>query len=207
MKLAASMGLTRSVASIIVALMLTVVPARTPALAQAGYAIDGRFGSITFSVSHLGLFSSEGQFRTFDAALAIDPSHVERTRIDVEVAAASVVMDWPDGAAKLRSADFFDTARYPRIHFVSTEVVPASPGTFRVKGRLTIRGVTHPLVLMATLIGVQGNKAGTPKVADFVVTGKLSRSAYGMDADRLFISDTVDLTIRARIRLADAAHG
>ncbi len=178
-----------------------------PAWAQARYAIDPRFGSITFSVQHLGLFSSEGRFAQFGAALDIDPAHVERTRIDVDVAAASVAMDWTDGAAWLRSPDFFDAGKYPHIRFVSTEVSTLSPGAFLVKGRLTMRGVTQPLELTATLIDVRREKDGTPDTADFVVTGALSRSAFGMVTDRMFISDTVDLTIRARIRLAEPTHG
>ena len=70
-----------------------------------------------------------------------------------------------------------------------------------------MRGVTHPLELTATLIDVRRDKGGAPDQADFVVTGALSRSAFGMVSDRMFISDTVELTIRARIHVADPTHG
>lgn len=209
MQLASIRPLIRSALTALLGVVLALLlPAGAPAQAQMHYTIDARFGSITFAVRHMGLFSSEGQFRTFDAALVIDPAHVERTRIDVEVAANSVTMDWPDGAAKLKSADFFNADRYPRIRFVSSGVTPQSSGVFEVKGHLTMRGVTHPLSLTATLIATHEGKGGVPDTADFVVTGQLSRAAYGMMADRFFISDTVELTIRARVRLlTDQAHG
>ena len=70
--------------------------------------LDERFGAIAFSVSHLGLFSSRGEFRRLDARLALDASHPERTRI-------SVVVDtpWQEAAEMLRGPGFLDVQRHP----------------------------------------------------------------------------------------------
>lgn len=181
--------------------------AAAPVHAQLRYAIDPRFGSITFTVHHLGLFKSEGQFDRFDADLEIDPAHPERTRIAVDVAAASVDMAWQDAAAMLRSPEFFDADRHPHIRFTSTDISETSPGKFAVHGTLEMRGVAAPLELTATLVRRDADPQRGGTSADFVVSGELSRTAWGMVAERVFISDKVDIAIRARIRLATPPHG
>jgi polyisoprenoid-binding protein YceI len=51
-------------------------------------------------------------------------------------------------------------------------------------------------------VGRHPDPARKADVAEFVVTGTLQRSAFGMTADRAFISDKVAITIRARIQLS-----
>jgi polyisoprenoid-binding protein YceI len=71
-----------------------------------------------------------------------------------------------------------------------------------VHGLIEIRGVTQPLNLDAKLVGRHRDPARGADVAEFVVTGTLQRSAFGMTADKAFISDKVAITIRARIQLS-----
>ena len=56
------------------------------------------------------------------------------------------------------------------------------------------------------MVGRHPDPARGAEVADFVVTGTLRRSAFGMTADRAFISDKVDITISARIQLGEMFH-
>jgi hypothetical protein len=44
------------------------------------------------------------------------------------------------------------------------------------------------------------------EVAEFVVTGTLQRSAFGMTADRELISDKVVITINAPVQLSETFH-
>jgi polyisoprenoid-binding protein YceI len=178
-----------------------------PARAQGLYSIDQHYGGIEFTVEHMGLFSSHGMFDRFTGRLIIDPMHPERTRIDVDVEARSVSMPWDQGAAMLRSADFFDVQRYPEISFESTAVKALGPDHYRIVGQLQIRGVTRPQSLDALLVDRHGDAAHGADVADFVVSGQLKRSAFGMVSDRVFISDTVDIRIHARIVLDRATAG
>ena len=99
-------GLIGSMGRVARCSLLALVPVFVipPARAESLYTIDQRFGSIEFTVGHLGLFTSHGRFTKFDATLTIDPVHPERTRIVVEVNAVSVDMPWQDGVAMLRSA-------------------------------------------------------------------------------------------------------
>ncbi len=178
-----------------------------PAPADAlHYLINQHHGSIGFSVGELGLFAVGGHFTRFAGRLAIDRMHPTRTRIDVTIASASAAMASPDAVAMLRSAAYFDVARYPAIHFMSQAITRAGTGRFIIHGMLTIRGITRPQSLEATLSDEKGPLNGL-KIADFRVRGSLLRSAYGMTANENFIGDKVDLAIFIRLNLATPLHG
>lgn len=188
-------------------MLLGAVGLGAPAHAQGVYRIDQQFGGIEFTVQNLGLFDSHGVFDRFMGNLIIDPAHPDRTQIDVDVDANSVSMPWDQGVAMLRSEDFFDVGKYPDIHFTSSAVRQVSPDHYRVDGQLRIRGVAQPQTLDAVLTDRHLDPARGADVADFVVSGVLKRSAFGMVADPGFISDTVTIRIHARIVLDRAAAG
>ena len=185
---------------------LLLAPRRAAAMAER-YALNPRVSTIAFSVSHLGMFASQGEFRRFSATLDIDQAHPERTRVVADVDAASLDMAWAEAGDMLRSAEFFDVRRFPRVQFTSTAVVPMDADRYRVTGVMQLRGVSRPVALEAKLT-YRGPSAadGGIEVADFVITGVLHRSEFGMTADRVFISDAVRITINARIEAADPHH-
>ena len=172
-----------------------------PRPAGALYAIDPRTGHIEFTVSHLGLFHSHGEFTRFDSRLTIDSQHPERTAISVVIHIASVAMAWENAADLPCSAAFFDAAHYPDARFTSTAVVPVSANHYTVKGNLEVRGVTRPIELDADLVDRHLDPQTNTEVGDFVVQGHLQRSAFGMSANSDFISDRVDLRISAHIQI------
>jgi polyisoprenoid-binding protein YceI len=73
--------------------------------------------------------------------------------------------------AHLRSADFFEVEKYPTIEF-RTELRPTKdPEVWTVVGDLTIRGVTRPVELTMTYLGVWGDPWGGTR-AGFEGTAK-----------------------------------
>jgi polyisoprenoid-binding protein YceI len=188
-------------------ILLGVVGFGAPARAQGIYRIDQHFGGIEFTVRNLGLFDSHGVFDRFMGHLVIDPAHPDRTHIDVDVDANSVSMPWDQGATMLRSEDFFDVTKYPEISFTSSAVRQVSPDHYQIDGQLRIRGVARSQTLDAVLIDRHVDPARGADVADFVVSGKLKRSDFGMVADPGFIADSVGIRIHARIVLDRAAAG
>jgi len=170
------------------------------------YRLDPATSSIAFSVDHLGLFTTEGYFAHFTGALDVDPAAPERTKVEVAVDADSIFVPWPEGIAKLRSPTYFDTAEHPAVRFTSTAVTSGAGGHYQIVGNLEIRSITHPLTLDATLTGCATDPATNVQTADLMAVGQLSRAAYGMTADHIFISDSVKLRIRAHIALAPGAH-
>lgn len=177
------------------------------ARAQGTYSLDPAHARIGFSVSHLGLFQSEGQFQRFQSQLLIDPARPERTQITVDIDAASVALPTAEAVSMLRSPAHLDVAEYPRIHFRSTSVRVLDDRHFRINGRLEIRGIAGDVALDATMTDRRPDPAGHGDVTDFNVTGTVDRTAYGMVADRDFISDFITLRISARLLLAALHDG
>lgn len=191
--------------SALLSVLLVAGPANagSPGVDQM-FSLDQRFSTIDFSVRDLGLFASEGAFRRFEARLVLNNSHPERTRISVAVDAGSVDMAWHDAADMLRSADFFDVRRYPEVRYQSSSVQELARGHFTIRGLIQIRGVTQPLTLHAVLTRQSQDLADHSQIDDFVVHASLRRSAFGMTADEVFISDNVNIIIKARLKLPQA---
>ena len=188
---------SRLLACVAVGLALIGVP---PA-SRAGtvFPLDQRYGSIDFSVDHLGLFTSHGDFRRFSGTLTIDTERPERTAIRVMIDAQSVEMDSSDGETMVRSSDYFDVERHPVIVFESGQVTQPSPDHYRIEGTIRIRGIVRPITLEAVLTGHPRGPSGP--ASEFVVDGSLKRGEFGMTADRNFVSDTVQIHVTARIAL------
>jgi polyisoprenoid-binding protein YceI len=125
----------------------------------------------------------------------------------VDVDATSVDLPSQEATTMLQSPDFFNVRQYPAVHFKSTSVETVAPDRYLVRGQIEIRGVTQPLILDAKLVGRHRDPSRGADVAEFVVTGTLQRSAFGMTANKTFISDKVAITIRARIQLGPNFDG
>ncbi|HEX3990545.1 MAG TPA: YceI family protein [Acetobacteraceae bacterium] len=178
-----------------------VVLASHAARAADLFNLDQRYGSIAFSVTNFGAFSSLGSFPRFMGKLQIDRAHPEQTKIDVEADATSVRVPWDNGTELLRGPEFFDIAHYREVRFVSDAIKGIDPRHFLIQGTLEIRGIRRPLTLDATLEREHANTANGDEVADFSVSGTLHRSDYGMTSQQIMISDQVTLQIAARIEL------
>ena len=98
--------------------------------------------------------------------------------------------------AHLQEADFFETKKWPDIHFKSTKVVTgATPETLKVTGDLSIHGETHPITLDVTINKVGTQPALKAKAAGFSATAKLKRSDFGIGLYTPMVSDEIDLVI------------
>jgi polyisoprenoid-binding protein YceI len=171
-----------------------------PAAAQPSlYHVDQRYGSVVFSITSLGMFSTEGRFARFEGQLLLDIDHPDQSRIEVNIDGNSVDMPLDDEVAMLRSPAYFDTSRYPIERFVSTSIQPVSPSHYLIHGSLQIRGVTIPQDLDAVMTERHVDATKHIQWADFVVTGEMRRSAFGMVADQTMVSDAVHLKIRIRL--------
>ncbi|MBE9604403.1 YceI family protein [Acetobacteraceae bacterium H6797] len=183
------------------ALLLAGFLAFMPGTSRAGslYDLDQRYGTIDFSVGLLGMMDTGGSFATFHGRLDIDPAQPERTQIDVTIDCTSVTMKWEKGVAMLRSADYFDVDHYHEARFRSLSIRSIAADRFEIRGELSLRGVTHPLTLVAVMTD-RKVEAGQ-QVYGLSVSGNLRRGDFGMVADRPLVGDTVKLAIRVRLTL------
>ncbi|GFE50330.1 polyisoprenoid-binding protein [Roseobacter cerasinus] len=104
----------------------------------------------------------------------------------------------------LLSAQVLDAANHPMVRYQSRRVILGRDGRIsegaRIAGDLTLRGVTQPLDLNATLTRPPGSAADDLSVLNIRLTGTLSRSAFGAVGYSNLVADAVDLDITAEIR-------
>ncbi len=172
--------------------------ASRPAGAQTRLIIGPANGVLEFSARRLGVLPTTGRFDDFSATLLFDRNRPQSTEVSVVVRVAAITLDVPGGAALLRSRDFFDAEGFPEARFNGTGVGQGSPDRFSLAGALTIRGVTRPFRMEATLAG---DGAAGQQTALLTATGALQRSEYGMTARQGLISETVRLTLRVALAL------
>jgi polyisoprenoid-binding protein YceI len=177
--------------------MALLMAMRSAMAAPGEYDIDQRFATISFATRVFGLLHSEGRFSHFQGHLSIDFADPRATTIAVAVDDDAIDMTFPGGAGLLRSEAYFDSTHHPTITFRSTTVEPGSAGHYAVRGMLTIRGVTRDETLDVVLVHGTG---ANPAAMDFLASGIIHRSDFGMVAARAVISDTIVLTIHAEVQ-------
>lgn len=143
----------------------TSVPAGT-------FGLDSVHSSIGFAVKYNGLTKFRSSFEKYDAALA---DGVLTGSADV----SSIAVDEPNFKGHLLTADFFDAENAPTITFQSTDISVADDGTAEVKGDLTIRGATKPVVAKGEFFA--GPDAFGNDRAQFELTTTVDRREFGIN--------------------------
>jgi polyisoprenoid-binding protein YceI len=161
--------------------------------------------SVSFEVANLGI-ASQGRFDLTSGKIVIDP---ERRTGSVEfvVDASSIDTGWNLRDAFLKSDLMFDVERYPSIRFHSTRLAYDGERLVAVEGEITMHGVTRPVRFDVTRIECGTDSGIGRNSCDATVTGRISRSAFGMSFAIPLVGDEValDFSVKA-IRIRDAAE-
>ena len=120
----------------------------------------------------------------------------ETSRVNITIKTDSITTDTPDLTKHLKTADFFDVARFPEASFVSTAIKPGGENgaTHTVTGNLTMHGVTKAVTFPAT-INVTSEAATVE--SSFSINRKDFGINYAGAADNL-IRDNVVMTLHIR---------
>jgi polyisoprenoid-binding protein YceI len=161
----------------IVAIASQAALASTPKIEAGKYALDGTHSKIGFDVSHLVIASVEGRFDKISGDVEMG-SKIEEMKINAKVETASVSTGNGDRDKHLTSPDFFDSAKFPEMTFVSKSV-SGKADALKVKGDLTLHGVTKSVTLDGKYLGVVNDPFGNTKIA-FVAKGKINRKDFGL---------------------------
>jgi polyisoprenoid-binding protein YceI len=185
--------------------MNTTASAPTQSTKTTQWQIDPAHSAAHFSVRHLMISNVRGEFTNIGGSAVIDTSNPSNSSVEVTIQAASLSTREPQRDEHLRSADFFDVAKYPTLIFKSRRVEPKGAEFFRLVGDLTIHGVTNEVTL-----DIEGP---TPSIKDpwgnvrAGVTGttKINRKDFGLawnavtEAGGVVVGDEVKITIEAEL--------
>ncbi len=143
-----------------------------------------------------------GDIPIASADLVIDFETLANCRIDVVLNAAKAGASFPFAADAMKGPGVLDTGAHPMISFRSTSVRADGDGA-RVKGDITIRGVTRPVTLSANIYRQNGTSAGDRSRLTIRLTGQVSRADFGATGFADLVSDKVKIIITARIARRD----
>jgi polyisoprenoid-binding protein YceI len=148
------------------------------------YEIDKAHTTVGFTAKHLAVSTVRGNFNKFEGQFEGPDDDVTKTtgELKVEVASLDTRTEMRDN--HLRSADFFEAEKYPYITFKLNRVEPIDDETFKVHGDLTIKDVTKPIVLSATLEGRTPDAfTGGKERLGISARGQLNRLDFGLNWD------------------------
>ncbi|MCC7384846.1 MAG: YceI family protein [Deltaproteobacteria bacterium] len=179
--------------------------ALAPQLASAStWTTDPDHTEVGFSVRHMMISDVTGRFKTANATIQLDDKDATKSKVEVEVDVASIDTRNAKRDDHLRSADFFDAAKMPKMTFKSTSIKKAGKG-FKVTGDLTIRGITKPVTLdVSTLTNTVKDPWGMNRRAA-VATAKISRKDFGLNWNKaletggVLVGDEVTITISTEL--------
>jgi len=157
---------------------------------------DPAHSEVDFTVTHLSISKVHGKFAKVNARLEMDSADVTKSTVTATIDVSTVDTGEATRDNDLRSANFFDVAKFPTATFASTAVSKSGNG-LSVAGNLTLHGVTQPVTL--TVEGPNGPVPGMggKQHSGFAATTTLSRSAFGIGAKMppAMVGDEIKLSI------------
>lgn len=163
------------------------------------WVIDPTHSEVQFKVKHLVISTVTGNFRSFDGkAVSVNDDFTD-SEIEFTIDVNSIDTNQEQRDAHLRSADFFDAEKYPKISFKSTSFKKEG-SDYKLVGDLTIKDVTKQVKLDVEFGGTAGDFYGNTK-AGFELTGKISRREFGLvwsgitEAGTVVVGDDIKLVL------------
>ncbi|MCR9016333.1 YceI family protein [Aquiflexum gelatinilyticum] len=170
----------------------------TTTVTATKWAIDPTHSEVSFKVKHLVISTVTGNFKSFEGGVESDSDDFQGAEISFAADIASIDTNQSDRDNHLKSADFFDAEKYPKMTF--TGILEGD----KLKGELTIKETTKDVELSADFGGIVQDPYGQTK-AGFELEGKISRKEFGLtwnavtEAGSVVVSDQVRILANIQI--------
>ena len=163
--------------------------------APVTYQLDPHHTMVLFSWNHFGFSNPTADLGLGKGTIVFDQQHPSRSSVDVTLPLSKLDTHVVALDKHLKKADFFNADKYPVVTFKSTAVKAMGGDKYQVTGKLTVHGVTKPVVLDATLNKVGMDPMSKTQSIGFDATGTLKRSDFGVGAYVPKVSDQIKLRI------------
>ena len=164
------------------------------------YKLDPAHSVIGFSIRHLEINWVEGRFKDFAGMIHYDDSDVTKSSVDFTAKIESIDTGVAARDTHLRTADFFDAAKYPEMTFKTTKVERKRKERYVLHGDLTLKGVTKPVSLPFTITGGVKDGRGNTR---FGINGetKINRRDFGITWGKPLENGGIDVGNEVMIEL------
>jgi len=144
------------------------------------FKLDESHTHLGFKIRHLGFSNVRGKFDKFQGTGKFVEKTGKLSDLKVSIQASSINTNEPDRDKHLRSADFFDVAKFKELKFESTDIKYKGKKPTQITGKLTIHGITKTVTLDIEEWGGKAEDAwGNQRIA-FEATGKIDRRDFGL---------------------------
>ena len=171
------------------------------------WVLDPMHSEVQFKVKHLVISTVSGSFKNFEGSLETENDDFSDAKVEFSLDVDSIDTTQPQRDEHLKSAEFFDAATHPKISFKSTSLTKDGDD-YKLKGDLTIKGVTKPVSFNVEHGGIAGDFYGNTK-AGFDVTGKINRKEFGLTWDGVTEAGSIvvgeDIKLIASVQFAKQA--
>jgi len=169
------------------------------------WTLDTTHSSIAFTVRHMVVAKVHGRFSRYEGTLTLPAgeltgANLAQGSVEVSIDTASIDTQVEARDNHLRSPDFFDVERFPRITFRSTGVSRKAGEGLRIAGELTLRGITRPVELETEFLGQMKDPFGTERIA-FSASTRIDRKDFGLtwnqalEAGGVLVGDRIDIAL------------
>ena len=168
------------------------------------WGIDTAHSEILFKVKHMMVSTVTGAFNEFEGKVESESDDFEGANIWFSANVESIDTNNEQRDEHLKSDDFFNAEKYPKLVFQSKALTRKSNGNYRLVGDLTIRDHTQEVELDVELFGTAVDPYGQTK-AGFEINGKVSRKDFGLkwnavtEAGGVVVSDEVRLALNVQL--------
>ncbi len=172
--------------------------------AQTRWEIDKAHSNVMFTVDHLVISEVTGYFKSFDGSLVYTKPDFSDARGELTVDVNSIFTDNEKRDTHLKSDDFFNAEKYPKLTFVTTSFKKTGEGRYKILGDMTIRGITKAIELDAVYRGDVKDPWGNTK-SGWKLTGTLNRHDFGlkwnalMEAGGAVVGKDVTMTVQVEL--------
>lgn len=172
-------------------------------MANSTWTLDKAHSEVEFSIRHMMISRVKGGFRDFDAEIEADPTDLTSAKIQFTIDIASIDTANEDRDNHLRSADFFEVEKYPKLTFTSSDIKKQG-NDYAVTGDVSLHGVTKSETFIVTSGGVVKDPMSGAQKAGFSVTGTIKRSDYGLtwnaplETGGVLVSDDVKISMEVQ---------
>lgn len=168
------------------------------------WSFDTVHSHVSFSVKHMMISTVRGRFDAFSGSFELDEENPAASSLDVTIDVASINTGDAGRDTHLRSADFFETDKYPTATYKSTKVEKIGENEYRIEGDFTLHGVTRNVEVKATLDGLTKDMQGNRR-AGFTVETAINRKDFdlnwnvALETGGVLVSEKVNIMVDAQI--------
>lgn len=159
------------------------------------YQIDKVHSQVHASVLHMGFSNSTARFNVKEGSIRFDATDVASAKVDATLNVAGISLGDATWQEHVSADKWFNVAAFPEARFVSTKVEKTGDKTMTVSGDLTLKGVTLPVTLQATLNQAGPHPMSKKPALGISANGSIKRSDFGISEYLGPVSDEVQIRI------------